>query len=300
MPTISHKAMNEIFIEKSMTKEGAQKAAEALLPVLQTHVREGCLMNQVWPMVPKPEDRLQRNPLAPDQFYILDDIEPDFVAMAMNADGMPESRFYAAEACQTFFYPLRSKEIILSPDRIRTLPYSVEEFFKKFIGNEIARQRDVRFVAELDLAATASGQVLNITSTGPRYKDIVAGADMIDGNIFSEIFCTDVIMSYSMMNKLKQAGVQDFDSGAWEVYADGYKRGTIDGRTIHLTRKKEFPKDSIYFVTEKKYVSTNYEDYPLKFQSDKEMDEIKIKAKASVGNTLYNIYGVAKVNWTRS
>lgn len=300
MPKVSYKAMNELFIEKTASEESTQKAAEAYLPMLQTHVREGCLQNQVWEMTPKPEDRVQRNPKAPDQFYVLDDIEPDFVAMAMNSQGMPESRFYAAEACQTFFYPIRSKELLLSTDKIRTLPYSVEEHFKKTIGNEVARQRDVRYNANLTLAATAASQVLNVTSAGPRYKDIVAGADQIDGNIFSEIFCTDIIMHYSFLNKLKQAGPQDFDIGSWEVYTDGYTRTTIDGRRIHLTRKKEFDKNKVFFVTEKKYVATNYEDYALKFQAKKEMDEISLKAKASVGDLIYNVYGVAVLNWTKA
>lgn len=298
MSKVDHRVFNDIFAMKTESAEGLQKAAESSLPVLRTHVREGCLMNQVWAMEAAPQDRIQRSTADPTQRYVLDDIEPDYVAMAMNADGMPEARFYSAEACETHFYPIRSKEEIITTERIRALPYSVEEYFKRFIGNEVARQRDVRFVAGLDAAVTASGQVINVTSTGPQYKDIVSGADLIDGNIYAEIFCTDIIMHYSFLNKLKKAGASEFDIGAWEIYTDGYKRTTIDGRRLHLTRKKEFDKDTVYFVTEKKYVATNYEDYPLKFEAKRDLDEIKLKAKASVGAIIYNVYGISKLNWT--
>lgn len=300
MPNMHYSVVNQIFADDAFKQDGHQKVAEALSGPLRTHVREGCLMNQVWPMVTPEANKIQRDLTDPTQVYVYDDMEPDWVAVAMNADGMPTGHFYAAEAFATKFYPIRSKEEEITEDRLRHLTYSVEDYFKKHIGNEIARVRDAQFVALLTATAAGTGFQYSVASGMPTAKDILSTIDLIDANTSAEIFGTDLICHYSFLNKILKGGVDQFDMGAWEVFKDGYQRGTMLGRRLHLTRKKEFPVNKMFVVAPKEYVATNYEDYALKFQAERDLDVIKMKAKASMGHGIYNAYGVAELTWTSS
>lgn len=301
MAVFEHEVMNDLFLDKAYESDASlKKLAESLQGPLRTHIREGCLMNQVWEMVTAPESKIQRDLNDPSQVYVFDELEPDWVAMEMTADGMPSGHFYSGEACGTYFYPIRSKEEIITKDRVRRLNYDIETYFKKHIGNEIARQRDIRFRAQLDAAVALSLQAVGITSTLPQPKDMMAAIDLVDANTDAEVFCTDLIMHYSFVNKIMQNGPAVFDSGAMEFFREGFKSGIIYGRRIHLTRKREFPTNAMYAVAEKDYVATNYEDYPLIFEAKKDLDEIKMKAKCSQGSLIYNVYGISKLTWTEA
>ena len=303
MSSIPFRVMNERFAQQAFTKEGAYKAAEAMTGPLMTHVREGCLMNKVWPMVTPDASKIQRDVDDPTQVYVLDDIEPDWVCMAMNADGMPEGHFYAAEAVQTFFYPIRSKEENITQDRVRHLTYSIEDFFKKHIGNEVARQRDIQFLAALQAATdptSGTGQQVTVTSAIPTKKDLLATIDQIDSNIYAEVMGEHIIMHYSFLNKLLESNNDEFNLGTWEIFKDGYTSTTMLGKTLHLTRKKHWPTNKVYVVSAKEYVATNYEDYALKFQAEVDIDELTMKAKASMGHTIYNAYAIAELVWTEA
>lgn len=300
MAEMETRVLNELFIERAFEGGASlQKVAASLEGPLRTHIREGCLMNEVWPMTTPSEAKIQRDVSDPSQVYVYDDLEPDFVAMEMTHDGMPSGRFYAGEACATYFYPIRSKEVTITRDRLRRLSYSIEKYFKDTIGNEVARQRDNRYRLQLDAAVALTGQSIGVTSVLPAPSDILATIDLIDANTDAEVFATDLIMHFSFINKILQGGPSQFDAGTYELFKKGYEEKTLYGRRLHLTRKREFPVNAMYAVTEKEFVATNYEDYPLKFQAELDLDELKMKAKCSQGSLIYNTFGISKLEWTK-
>ncbi len=298
-------AVNQLFLNKLNTPEGAAKIMAEGSIFIRTKLREQSFARQiVQPQYVTSKD-LQRS-VNHDGLVKIVDIEPDSKAMVVNFRGNPTTNYLVGERFEIPFFKVESETFQKTETELLAYEMPFTEIIERNSVLDIQKIEDTAFLSHCDAAIdieTSNGHTTLISGT---YDTSVTGSegmikrsdlkrlfDILDGN---ELKCEMLLMDTTMFNRLAlYPATSAGDAVVSEVMVNGYTYATLMGKKVVVSNKVSLLKNKIYAFTAQEYFGQFLVLGDVKFWIEKKKDIITFSAYELIGMGIGNTKSVAKL-----
>jgi hypothetical protein len=312
-------AMNRLVIDMLRTKEGSDKVASELGGFVRTKLRERSFAEKILPPERITDGELQYNPTETsgvlpaggtgsedqeDTPFVMREIEPDAMALAMNFQGTPDARYITSKR---YFIPIgmwSSERLEKSEQELAATTYDITKVIENQSVKEIDTQKDTLFLSYVDAALTETGKV--IAASGPVTRNHLAKLQqpIIKDQIPPKVY----LLSDMTFTNLLEWDSNDLGDDIKEVTVGGYTYTSILGmlfvRSIKSDMFDTFNADGtlatgkIYCFTGPDFLGHSFLWGDTKVWSQWEANQFSFQVWENGGMGLGNINGISRLDLT--
>lgn len=270
------KRWNRMFLKKLNEEGGVKKAQAAVRNFIQLRIKERGFSRNILP----PEVVTAEDCQASEDHDLLTKLVPrafdNTSAMAVNFMGDHDGRYITGDRVRAKFYKIITKEYSIQEGQILAFAYPVVEWIEKISVKDLERVEDEKFIELSDAACAATGKIINSNATALDRQVVTTHMKMINGD--------ELTFDCFLMHRVDHDDWCSLpatvvgDKIASEVTVDGWKYSTLQGHKLVTTIKDLVTPGHIYGYTKPETLGVSYLLGDTKFNIDKRMDFLYMKA----------------------
>jgi len=284
---------NNQFMEQLDTTDGIRKFASAGAAFVRAKIRELGFARKVLP--PENVSRAEcTRAVDHDTLVKIIDIEHESAAMAVNFAAQASDRYIQGKRYAIPFYKISSEKFVKNEAELLAYDHPVTKVIEENSVKDIQAAEDSKFIEYAESAISITGKRIVSDVTSVTRLEIKDGFKMIDAekNAASCVLMNTVDHDDYMVQPATEIG----SMAASEMFINGYKYPTIQGRRLVLTNKTDiiFPGE-IWFFADPQYLGNFFILQDMKFWIKKEADTIEWMTWEYTGMGFGNIKNIAKI-----
>lgn len=328
MSAIPADVFNGMFLDKLDTAEGKEKIAQHGGDYIRDHLREVAFVRNILPPA-KVTKNEARPSIHQDTLVMVEQLEPESRAMALNFRGQPDARLIDAPRCEIPFFTISSERFEKYEEELLAYRMKITKVIEDNSIKDIQEIEDREFLIHCE----ASVQALQVEANGGaavdlNYTNLLAGAvaefsvakgefarvdpnnsafvwplqrpdinklhKLLDGN---RLRCEKILLTEVDFDDVNQWTVEDFGAKLQsETAVEGYKYKTLLGRGFVRTIKTDILiPGNLYAFTSPDFLGKFYILNHTKFYIDKVVNLITWQAWETVALAIINVAAVRKL-----
>ena len=328
MAAVPADVFNGMFLDKLDTAEGKEKVAAYGGEYIRDHLREVAFCRNIIPPV-----NVTKNDAKPsihhDTLVMVEEIEPQSRAMALNFRGQPDVRLIRADRMEVPFFMISSERFEKYEQELLAYRMKITKVIEDNSIKDIQEIEDREFLIHCEAAVQAlqteangavvtslhqttiaagtvvessvrKGELARVDANNDAFvwplqrPDLINGHKLLDGN---RLRCEKVLLTEPDFDDVSQWTVEDFgDKLQSETAVEGYKYTTLVGRGFVRTIKTDILRPgNLYFFTSPDFLGRFYILNNVKFYIDKIVNLITWQAWEDIAMSIINVAAVRKV-----
>jgi hypothetical protein len=328
MAAVPADVFNGMFLDKLDSMDGKEKVAQYAGEYIRDHLREVAFVRNIIPPV-----NVTKNDAKPsvrhDTLVMVEEIEPQSRAMALNFRGSPDVRLIRAPRLEVPFFTISSERFEKYEQELLAYRMKITKVIEDNSIKDIQEIEDREFLihaeaavqalqteanggSAVDLhqttiaagtvveASAAKGEFARVDTNNDAYvwplqrPDVVKVHKLLDGN---RLRCEKVLLTEVDFDDVNTWTVEDFgDKLQSETAVEGYKHNLLVGRGYVRTIKTDILKPgNVYGFTAPEFLGRFYILNQTKFYIDKVVNLITWQAWQDVAMSICNVAAVRKV-----
>ena len=328
MSAVPADVFNGMFLDKLDSTEGKEKVAQFGGEYIRDHLREVAFCRNIIP--PRNVTKNDAKPsIHHDTLVMVEEIEPESRAMALNFRGQPDARLISAPRCEVPFFTISSERFEKYEQELLAYRMKITKVIEDNSIKDIQEIEDREFLIHCEAAVQALQVEANGGSaTDLNYTNLLAGSvvefsvakgefarvdpnndafvwplqrpdivklhKLLDGN---RLRCEKVLLTEVDFDDVNQWTVEDFGSKLQsETAVEGYKYQTLVGRGFVRTIKTDILiPGNLYGFTSPDFLGRFYILNNVKFYIDKVVNLITWQAWEDIAMSIINVAAVRKL-----
>lgn len=327
MAAVPADVFNGMFLDKLDSLDGKEKVAQYGGEYIRDHLREVAFVRNILP-----PQNVTKNDAKPsikhDTLVMVEEIEPQSRAMALNFRGQPDVRLIRAPRMEVPFFTVSSERFEKYEQELLAYRMKITKVIEDNSIKDIQEIEDREFLIHAEAAVQALQTEANGGVTDLHYTTLLAGTvvessvvkgefarvdpnnnayvwplqrpdivrlhKLLDGN---RLRCEKILLTEVDFDDINQWTVEDFgDKLQSETAVEGYKYQTLVGRGFVRTIKTDILKPgNLYAFTSPEFLGRFYILNNVKFYIDKVVNLITWQAWEDIAMSIINVSAARKL-----
>jgi hypothetical protein len=307
MPSISQeetKLLNDTIFEQLGSRDSGliKRAEDAINNFTRTKMREDGFYRRIIPMVPIPNDELDRSVRTDKPIKIVDK-EPDSpAAISIPFATLPQNLYIRGPRYEVTFDRITTPRFTKDVDELRTWIMDIRQVLSDNAIKDMLAEEDSKFMLAVNtalvganLVVPTSGVVQYATLSGGITRDTFFDSLKIMPNTPSNLEVHTILMNNITVKDLCKFGREEMGGDmAQDIMKNGWTAEELAGKTLIITIKKGLvPTNYMYHFADPKFVGKSYELEPTTLYVKRDAYFIEFFGYESIGGAIGHTSGLS-------